>query len=582
MTYYKYAERSVDSQINWAKVGKDMTDMLKTQIELREQKKAALDKTAQDIGQKLTNAPMGESDLANDFTQSFVDDAKAFLLMLDDLLKSGLISSKEYLTATNNLNIGTDNLYNLTKEYQDQYTKAMKRREEGDSQYLEIADLASVEGYAKLGNHKAYINPTTGALAVGEMVPGEDGVMQMNSPISLSELRNRIISEYDVYDINGSVNKLVNSLGAKVKFKELETQYGTTIYGTEENLTSYPKYTEWLDTAVQGLTSVDTQKTSILTENLGMASNGKMYNYVEKTPEGKFRNIQTGEISDKQEEHMIAFEINKNTGGRDFLFTEDQEIAIDTFVRDEIRAQIPFRQEYKVKIEPPKPSPSELKLQRELDETETNVQRLADLYFGDAGDISVAEVHFRDVIEDETFGAPSKVQKTATGIKLDFIVSEEDGKEGVITKTIPFGETFEDFVIQAGPLLLGETNVEDKVTISDFIPKDDSGVSLPFSTITGTGASEGIGIPRNTFVPNDENETEENIKLLFSQTPGMSGYKVEQVNVGRDMVAIIDPSGNEIDRLDLDAAFSANDYIDRLQKIIDAAQAAGPINYAEK
>ena len=68
MTYYKYAERSVDSQINWAEVGKNMTDMLKTQIKLREEKKAALDKTAQDIGQKLTDAPMGESSLANDFT----------------------------------------------------------------------------------------------------------------------------------------------------------------------------------------------------------------------------------------------------------------------------------------------------------------------------------------------------------------------------------------------------------------------------------------------------------------------------------------------------------------------------------
>ena len=62
----------------------------------------------------------------------------------------------------------------------------------------------------------------------------------------------------------------------------------------------------------------------------------------------------------------------------------------------------------------------------------------------------------------------------------------------------------------------------------------------------------------------------------------MTGYRVKSVRGGRDMVAIIDPSGNEIDRLDLDAAFSAKDYIQRLQTIIDAAQAAVPINYAEK
>jgi len=41
-TYYKYAERSAESQVNWAEVGKDMSDMLKEETRIREEKKAAL------------------------------------------------------------------------------------------------------------------------------------------------------------------------------------------------------------------------------------------------------------------------------------------------------------------------------------------------------------------------------------------------------------------------------------------------------------------------------------------------------------------------------------------------------------
>ena len=42
-TYYNFAERSADSQINWAEVGKNVTEMLQTEAAIREEKKAAID-----------------------------------------------------------------------------------------------------------------------------------------------------------------------------------------------------------------------------------------------------------------------------------------------------------------------------------------------------------------------------------------------------------------------------------------------------------------------------------------------------------------------------------------------------------
>lgn len=56
-TYYKYAEKQADSQVNWFQVGKDLTDMLKKETEIRDQKKAAIDEASRQFGQELENAP---------------------------------------------------------------------------------------------------------------------------------------------------------------------------------------------------------------------------------------------------------------------------------------------------------------------------------------------------------------------------------------------------------------------------------------------------------------------------------------------------------------------------------------------
>ena len=54
-TYFKYAERSAESQINWAEVGKNMTDMLQEQERIRDEKISALDAATRELGEKLAN-----------------------------------------------------------------------------------------------------------------------------------------------------------------------------------------------------------------------------------------------------------------------------------------------------------------------------------------------------------------------------------------------------------------------------------------------------------------------------------------------------------------------------------------------
>ena len=59
-TYFKYAERNAENRINWADVGKDMTDMLADEARVREEKKAAIETDFREFAKTVSDSPMGE------------------------------------------------------------------------------------------------------------------------------------------------------------------------------------------------------------------------------------------------------------------------------------------------------------------------------------------------------------------------------------------------------------------------------------------------------------------------------------------------------------------------------------------
>jgi hypothetical protein len=460
MTYYKFAERNVDSQINWAEVGKNMTDMLANEVKIREEKKAALDQASRDYAQKLTDAPMGDNELLNNFTLDVADSAKQSLLMFDNLLKSGQLNPNDYLKSVQNLNTGTENLFNLSKEYNAQYEEAMKRMEAGESQQLEQDSFASLEGYAKLGNHKAYINPTDGTISLGEMIPGPNGVMQMGKPVSVSDLRNRITQKYNKYDVEKRVGEVIGSIQAQTKLIEIQNKYGISIveeddfFKKENGKYVYAEAGQFLENTIKGIKAIDTNVTSILTENVVLGVNGEQFMYVQKQGDD-WVDIRTGEVVKEKKENHIETSINPRSGKREFNFTEKQEEQVDNYLKEQILARAKSEQRFKRAIEPPKPTPTELQQLKGEEAADKAVNLIGQLYYGTDKEIEAALDYFRDSI-----GA-DKVTRTNEGI----IVTTIDKDENVIDTPINFktstGElkSQQEFIESAGPLLAGETDI---------------------------------------------------------------------------------------------------------------------------
>tara|TARA_R100001443_G_scaffold107935_1_gene118050 strand:+ start:1491 stop:3431 length:1941 start_codon:yes stop_codon:yes gene_type:complete len=218
MTYYKYAERQVDTQINWAEIGKNMSDMLLEERKLRERKRQEIDAATREFGETLSNAPTGDYDAGNTFTLDYANAAQENRRLQDHLLKTGQMSLRDYTVGRQNIQSGTDRLFDLQKTYQAEYKTKMERFDNDESSFREVWEMEQAEGLANLRESRAYINPTNGVVSVGKMIEGENGVKildpNQNNYVGVNELNQRLKMKYNKFNVDAAADNAANQLGA--------------------------------------------------------------------------------------------------------------------------------------------------------------------------------------------------------------------------------------------------------------------------------------------------------------------------------------------------------------------------------
>ena len=163
---YKYVERAADSYVNYAEIGKNMSDMLNEEHKIREEKKAAIDEASRQYGVELADAPQGEFQDGNKFTTDFVDMMQKQRLMDDRLLKSGKLNLKDYILRRQNNTDDTKNLFDIQKIYQEKAPEIQKGLADGSLQAFNGFNMANAEGIKDLKNLRAMVDQTTGKINI--------------------------------------------------------------------------------------------------------------------------------------------------------------------------------------------------------------------------------------------------------------------------------------------------------------------------------------------------------------------------------------------------------------------------------
>ena len=110
-TFYGYAERDADSQLDWSKIGKDFSDMLSKEAEDREKMKDKLETETTASLDVMKSTPMGNHEGVNTWALDYSSDAQKQLLMLNRELKAGRLKPKDYTKQRERITSGTQGRY---------------------------------------------------------------------------------------------------------------------------------------------------------------------------------------------------------------------------------------------------------------------------------------------------------------------------------------------------------------------------------------------------------------------------------------------------------------------------------------
>jgi hypothetical protein len=286
-TYFKYAERNAENRINWADVGKDMTDMLADEARVRAEKKAAIETDFREFGKTLAESPMGESQGFNEFTTDYADSAQEYSLMVNNMLKSGDLKLRDYNNIQANLKQGTSEAFSIAEDYNKAYEGMLERGEIDpatglpSAQLLEQYVLGTVQGFGNYSDHRLWINPTTGKVSLASTRTDEEtGEVTMDrdtgSFIAVNALRNRTRAQYDTYDLNKINAARVDTLG---------TTINAVMRGgvkTREKALENASVRQVLDDFADATVAIPTNVSSILTNSLGTnPANGRLYAFTD-------------------------------------------------------------------------------------------------------------------------------------------------------------------------------------------------------------------------------------------------------------------------------------------------------------
>lgn len=339
-TYYKYVEREADSYINWAEVGKSISDTAYEINRVREEKKDAIDTAMREDLNQLAEAPQGEDQNLNKWTLNYASDASNYLRTLNNLLKNGSISVKDYTTYRQNVVDGTDKAFNLSKEFQSIYADKLQRYKNGDSQPLERWLMAQVEGFANFNKSRLLLddfgNVNVGIMEevdvdgkkVTKLKPGADNFATINT------IRSQVQGKFDRFKSDEALDGLADRVGEEInmQIKALEGLPGKGIVSLSD-FKGRPEYQDMITKSVEAIIVNPYNALSVLTSDIKSTSDGVPYTFTYDENQAK---------SDKK--YIL---LRKNDSGLPEPQLTDEQNAI---VRENLKKRLDLRLDKKEQL----------------------------------------------------------------------------------------------------------------------------------------------------------------------------------------------------------------------------------------
>ena len=327
-SYYKYSERPVVQPVNWGEISSNLSEKLLAEQKRREDLKIKLDEESRDYIRTFNDAPQGQHDGANERMARFASDASAYMLDLDKKLKSGQLPLRQYNAMRANLKQGTQDMFDVSKRFNETYAASLERANSGLASAEEIYQNQKIQAFGDPANSSIYIDPLTGQMSVAKMVDDGSGNLvmstDMNDRKSIFTLKNTVERKIDKYDVNKFADGISSSYSNEYKKILMEGNVKAI-----DDLKKNENFIKATNDLVQRELVNTHNAASILTDRANV--------------DYKFIELDRNELPDKPEEgviYLVPDPTNPNSGATQPLLTDKQKEEAASILRSAIDSKI--------------------------------------------------------------------------------------------------------------------------------------------------------------------------------------------------------------------------------------------------
>ncbi len=515
-TAYKYVERKAEDNINWAEVGSNLTNTLKEENRVREEKKGAIDAATREMQKVLNNIPQGENTQLNEFALNAGADLQEVMLMQETLLKSGQLDPRQYTITRQNLVDGTDQAFSLFENYNAEY----KRKMAMNNSNLPVGEQASeiqnwsmglVEGFGNFQDSKLIINPQTGIMSMAKMIPDPNNpngprIPDENNLMTVQNLENRIKGTYTKYDVIGTVDEYAKSLGVDKEVQRkmggyrangLVTEvsditkregFGSLADLTDAQIAVIAKKAGIKPEDVKVMSMYEKAEDSFVKSQLGIGDNSAASVLVDFLQGDGY--TPTMDPKEAAADPLKVLMVNNN-GKLEAELTDEQQAKAEEAMKVQLRMQLDKTEEYKAApkdYNAPTYAPKDVRDDKREDKAKENIQRTWNSIKGQTADERVAS--FESLIgtaEGKAAGLIG-VNPSTDGLSIEFVYTDT-----VKNRRIDFTEDIsdEDWAI-LGNEITGLDDPTKALNAGGFI-KDADGNSKPLNTDFGESGANRQG-----------------------------------------------------------------------------------------
>lgn len=258
-SYYKYGSRPERVNVDWGEISKDFSTRLLEERNRREDLKAEISADTKKFIRTVQDTPQGQNQGVNDRMAQFAESAIETRRMQEEKLKSGELKLRDYYAQKANLEQGTNDLFEVAKNFNATFDKRMERANTNASQ-IEIWNNGRMQDFANPAVSEIMVDPDTGEVLVAKVV---DGVPDKKNIASVFSLKSGINQEIDRVDVKDWANKTLDTY--KEDFEQVLASGGSVTSKLQN-----PKFKEAIDKDIAAkLKTGSYTAASVLVDNTG-------------------------------------------------------------------------------------------------------------------------------------------------------------------------------------------------------------------------------------------------------------------------------------------------------------------------